>query len=236
MAPSSHTALADLLVRACKGLANSDRPDPEQHQHLLAELAAAQQVLTVSSVPWTMSLCIGIVDHRHGLNVYVAHSRAALDQELATYCHDWRSETGDPRHPASLDESTLIEAYFEGHDRESLTVEMVTLDPLPMRPATTAQTGPEHGRYCVLSTVHLTSVTGDLLDLWASWPPGERPLDIAAAVHGWFVPTRPLAPERAAQLPEDLSDLMTFGRARDFDYVLVDCDGDEVNGLKVHGW
>jgi len=94
----------------------------------------------------------------------------------------------------------------------------------------------ETGRYCVLSTAHLTAATASLLDLWASWPPDVRPIDIAAAVHGWFVPTRPLDADRAAQLPGDLTALIAFGQERGFAYVLIDCDGGETDDLPTHTW
>jgi hypothetical protein len=94
----------------------------------------------------------------------------------------------------------------------------------------------ERGRYCVLSTAHITVATADLISLWATWPPSARPLDIAASVHGWFVPTRLPEPPHAEQLPQDLTNLMAFGRGGGFDYVLVDCDGDEADGLKIHTW
>ncbi|MDE8652149.1 hypothetical protein [Novosphingobium album (ex Liu et al. 2023)] len=94
----------------------------------------------------------------------------------------------------------------------------------------------EQGRYCVLSTAHLTFQTADCLDKWASWPPSDRPIDIAASVYGWFVPTRDLLEERRANLPEDLLGLIAFGRARGFQFVLLDCDADCAEDLPVHDW
>lgn len=98
------------------------------------------------------------------------------------------------------------------------------------------QPQPECGRYCVVSTSHLTASTAELLDLWATWPPDDRPLDIAAAVHGWFVPTRPTVKEISERLPEDLRALISFGHDRGFSYVLIDCDGDTVDELEVRSW
>jgi hypothetical protein len=236
MIPSSHKVHADLLARAREALSADERRDPNVHDRLLAELAHAERAFAVSPLLWPVTLCVGIVEHRHGINLHVAHDRLALDRDLASFCREWWPEISDPRDPAMIDDQTVIERYFDGHDHESLTVEVTDLQPAAMSAAATVEAGLERGRYCVLSTAHLTSVTGDLLDVWASWPPGQRPLDIAAAVHGWFVPTRPIAPERTVQLPEDLAAVMLFGRERGFDYVLIDCDGDEVDGLKVHSW
>lgn len=236
MLSSSHSDHADLLARAHAALAAIIQPDHVDHHCLLADLTVARDAFALSPVPWPVSISIGRIEHSHGLDIYVAQDRKALDRELADYCRERWSETKDPRDPSQLDDDTIIETYFDAQRLESLTVETATLEPPPARSGVGGLGGLESGRYCVLSSAHLTSTTGDLLDDFASWPPADRPLDIASAVHGWFVPTRAIAPERAALLPDDLTDLMRFGRDRGFDYVLVDCDGDEVDDLKTHSW
>ncbi|WP_454883036.1 DUF5983 family protein [Sphingomonas oryzagri] len=92
------------------------------------------------------------------------------------------------------------------------------------------------GRYCVLSTGHLTAGTAVLLDEWASWPPSDRPIDIAASVYGWFVPTREIDERWRGQLPDDLLQVISFARDRGFQFVLLHCDGDEVDMLPRHHW
>ena len=94
----------------------------------------------------------------------------------------------------------------------------------------------EQGRYCVLSTGHLAAGTAALLDEWASWPPTDRPIDIAASVYGWFVPTRPIDPARRRQLPEDLLAVIAFGDRLGCQFVLVDCDGRTVDALPRRPW
>ncbi|MFT4055133.1 MAG: hypothetical protein QM681_11560 [Novosphingobium sp.] len=100
----------------------------------------------------------------------------------------------------------------------------------------THQLAIEEGRYCVLSTAHLTVQTADLLDRWASWPPSDRPIDIAASVYGWFVPVYALTEECRARLPDDLLRLIAFGRERFFQFLLLDCDGERFRDLPVHTW
>lgn len=232
--------LRDLLVRARAALENpadlDDQADGKAKAYLIEDIALAEQGVTLSPIPWPVEIHIGIIENRGGLNIYSAIDRTVLDQEIAEFCREWWSEIDDPRKPEELDHASLIETYFDRHETECLTTELVRIEPPPATMPSAGEAYLERGRYCVLSTAHLTAATAELLDLWATWPPGDRPLDIAAAVHGWFVPTRIIDEAEAARLPEDLGALIRFGRERGFSYVLIDCDGDTVEGLEVHSW
>lgn len=176
-----------------------------------------------------------VIEHRHGMNIHVAVDAMALDEEIAAYCREYWSEIDDGRDPNNLSDAEVISNYFECHPSESCTKDRMRIAPVAHQRALVAGSI-EQGRYCVLSTAHLTVHTASCLDKWASWPPSDRPIDIAASVYGWFVPTRAIDDDRRAQLPQDLLRLIAFGRAHGFQFLLFDCDGSDVDGLPLHHW
>jgi len=226
-----HLALLTRARAALEGLADftADACDT-----LVEDIGHAQNQLSASPLPWPIDVHVAAVEHRHGMNLHVALDADILDAQVAAYCREWWKEIGDSRDPHSLSDRDVIATYFDDHGHESCSTDRVTLEPraMPDRPAQS----PETGTYCVLSTAHLTVQTADRLDKWASWPPSDRPIDIAASVYGWFVPTRALSEERCAQLPKDLLHLIAFGRDRGFRFVLLDCDAGTVDDLPVHDW
>ncbi|MEG8221414.1 hypothetical protein OSJ57_12380 [Sphingomonas sp. HH69] len=176
-----------------------------------------------------------VIEHRHGMNIHVAVDATALDVEIAAYCREYWSEIDDACDPNNLSDAEAISNYFECHPSESCTKDRMRIAPVA-HPFPPAAGSIEQGRYCVLSTAHLTVHTASCLDKWASWPPSDRPIDIAASVYGWFVPTRAIDHGRRAQLPQDLLRLIAFGRAHGFQFLLFDCDGSDVDGLPLHHW
>lgn len=173
--------------------------------------------------------------HRHGANIHAAIDEATLDAELAAWCRTWWQEIRDDRDPLSLDDEEVIRAYFEQHSSDSLVKDRAQVT-FPLLPTDEPEPSLEEGRYCVLSTAHLTVHTANLLDKWATWPPTDRPIDIAASTYGWFVPARPLDDDRRRQIPGDLLRLIDFGRDRVFQFLLFDCDGERADELPVHDW
>ncbi|WDF75250.1 DUF5983 family protein [Novosphingobium sp. KACC 22771] len=225
-----------LLARARAALETPADLDSQAMAFLVEDIALAEQGLAHSPMLWPLDIHVGVIEHKEGANIHVSLDRPALEGQIAEFCREWWSDIRDPRKAANLSDTEVIETYFDRHDSECLTIEQIRIEPPPAAPARSVQPALEHGRYCVLSTAHLSAATAELLDLWSSWPPGDRPLDIAAAVHGWFVPTRLRDESGAAPLPEDLAALITFGRERGFAYVLVDCDGDMVDDLPLCNW
>ncbi len=223
-----------LLERARAALETPAGLTADGSNALIWDIAHAERRLSAAPLPWPIDVHVAVIEHRHGTNLHVALDANGLDAQVAAYCREWWREIGDDRDPHSLSNRDIIETYFDDHGRESCSTDRVTLEP-PVIPHRIPQL-PETGNYCVLSTAHLTFQTADRLDKWASWPPSERPIDIAASVYGWFVPTRELAEERRAQLPEDLLRLIAFGRDRGFRFVLLDCDADSLDDLSVHDW
>lgn len=226
----------DLLARARAALETPADLDSEAKACLAEDIAVLEQGVAHSPLLWPLDIHVGVIGHREGLNIHVALERPALDAQIAEFCRERWAEIRDPRKAEDPGDTLLIEAYFDRHDSEYLSRERIRIEPLPVPPAAVTAPRPEHGRYCVVSTAHLSAATADLLDLWASWPPGNRPLDIAAAVHGWFVPTRQREPSEAKPIPEDLAALIAYGRARGCAYVLVDCDGETVDDLALCDW
>ncbi|BAK66611.1 hypothetical protein SLG_19360 [Sphingobium sp. SYK-6] len=225
----------DLLARARSAIEHPDDLANHARNQLIAKIRGAEDRLQRSPLPWPVHLHAAAIEHRYGTNIHAAIDEAALDAEIAAWCREWWKETGDERDPATLDNETVIAVYFDGHPSDGCARDQLQVVPPPVQ-ASVAPESVETGRYCVLSTAHLTVQTAGLLDGWASWPPTERPIDIAASVYGWFVPTRLLDEARQAQLPDDLLRLMAFGRSRGFQFLLLDCDGDSSDDLPVHDW
>ena len=94
----------------------------------------------------------------------------------------------------------------------------------------------ESGRYCILSTGHLSCATADLLDRWSRLPVHNRPINIAPNSYGWFVPTLEMEGETADTIPADLCTATRFARERGFDFILFDCDGGTVAELQIYDW
>ena len=89
--------------------------------------------------------------------------------------------------------------------------------------------------FIVISTAHVSEATAKLLDNIPAkdWPCAGG----AYADYGWFVYAHD---ENAGvgkdAIPDDLFNVMTWARKQGCDYVLLDCDGEEVEGLPVHDW
>ncbi|GBH32848.1 DUF5983 family protein [Sphingobium xenophagum] len=224
-----------LLARARAALVAADTFDPPARYALINAIRASEDAIAACPLPWPIEVHTAVIEHRHGMNIYVAADEMVLDAEIGAYCREYWSEIDDSRDPNALSDAKVTSSYFECHPSESCTKDRVRLSPVA-HPAPLAAGSIEQGRYCVLSTAHLTVHTASCLDKWASWPPSDRPIDIAASVYGWFVPTRAIDDDRRAQLPQDLLRLIAFGRTRGFQFLLFDCDGSDVDGLPLHHW
>ena len=77
-----------------------------------------------------MIVKIGIVTHRHGIDVFAGHTDKGLNKQLADYCREWWGELGVDHRPPR-DDSETIEVYFrimenngaENLERRDLVVE-----------------------------------------------------------------------------------------------------------------
>lgn len=94
----------------------------------------------------------------------------------------------------------------------------------------------EIGHHLVLSTVHVSMKTADMLDGWALLEPSSRPLAVASTQYGWFIPTREAEEPDRKQIPDEVLAAMRAGREQSCDYLLFDCDAGEIEGLTTFPW
>lgn len=90
-------------------------------------------------------------------------------------------------------------------------------------------------RFIVISTGHVTEATAKLLD---DVPVDEWPcLGGRYGDYGWFVYAHDencgVGKDR---IPDDLFAVMIWARKERCDYVLLDCDGDQIDALPHHDW
>lgn len=232
MTDTSKRDLARLLARARRAIEDPASLVEHDRAALLGALASAESHVAGSPMPWSLEIHIASVEHRHGLNHYVALTRAGLMGEVAAYCREGWTEISDPRDPATLDDEAVAGVYFDIHENEHLSTDRIELGASPPAAGYLLETG----WYCVLATAHLSTSTADLLDHWCSKEATDRPLNIASSIYGWFVPTRQIDPDTQGQLPNDLLAAICFGRDRGFDHILFDCDAGTADGLPVHSW
>jgi len=94
---------------------------------------------------------------------------------------------------------------------------------------------PEIRRFLVLSTSHIREETAKRLDLTpaTAWPCAGGPY----GSYGWFLYAHD---ENAGvgedRIPDDLFAVMTWVRTQGCDYLLLDCDGEEVDELPRYEW
>lgn len=222
MTPTSVRDQRNLLARARAALETPADLDEAARVALIEDLATAEPTIGDDA---TM-VAVAPVDSGDGTQFHVATSDAALTRVLAAWCRPRWDRTDDARDPNALSDNEVVATYFGGDISEYFaigTAQVVNDDEL------------EHGRYCVLSTAHVSHATSEWLERWSLGPPPPAPLPVATTFYGWFVATRePEAPSEP--LPDDLRAAMRFGRERGFDYVLFDSDAAQVDGLGVHDW
>lgn len=224
MTHSCNRALRDLLARARGALETPGGLDDAARAALVEDLAAAgakSEGIDGGSVE------VALIDSGDGTRFYVAASAAALTRELAAWCRSRWDRTNDARDPATLSDDAVADVYFSGDIAEYFAIgtARVTTDEVPI----------EQGRYCVLSTAHLSHATSEWLERWSIGPPPPAPIPIASTFYGWFVATRePDVPTE--QIPDDLRAAMCFAREHGFGQILFDCDASVVEGLDVHNW
>lgn len=226
-------ALAQLLVRARAAIETPADLDDAARAAVIEDIAAFEDCLAQDAIPWGFNIHIGSIDHKHGTNHYAALTREALMAEVAEYCREWWSDIDDRRDPATLDDETIADTYFEDHPSENLKTDRVHID----SPRADLQTPSlETGHYCVLTTAHLSTATAAILDKWCAAATSDRPINVASTIYGWFVPAREVDDPTQAKLPADLLAAMKFARAHGFDHILFDCDASSVEALPKHDW
>lgn len=226
-------AFAQLLARTRAAIETPTDLDDAARAAVVEDIAMFEDCLARNAIPWRFDIHIASIDHKHGANHYAALTQEALMAEVAEYCREWWSDIDDGRDPATLDDETIADIYFDDHPSEYLRTDRVRIDP----PLTDMQpSNLETGHYCVLTTAHLSTATANSLDEWSTAETSERPINVASTVYGWFVPAREVDELTRSKLPADLLAAMNFARAHGFDHILFDCDAGSVEALPKHDW
>ena len=224
---------AQLLARARAAIETPRDLDEAARDALIEDIAAFEESLAAERLPWPIEVFVGTIDHPHGVNHYAALTREHLIAEIAEYCREWWDEIGDKRDPAELDDETVADRYFDDHPREYLVTDRICIELAPFdRSVPTV----EAGRYCVLSTAHLSTGTATMLTEWCADAGADRPINVASTLYGWFVPARESDEATQALLPADLSAAMQYARRGGFDHILFDCDAGGVDDLPAFDW
>lgn len=224
MTASFRRDLRDLLARARAALETPGDLDDDARLALIEDLAIAGSMDMAFDAG---SVEVALIDSGDGTRFYIATGIAALNRELAVWCRPRWDRTGDPRDPATLDDDDIVDTYFSGDISEYFATGTASI--------AADEVAVEQGRYCVLSTAHVSHATSEWLERWSVGPPPPAPLPVATTFHGWFVSTR--EPEVPTEpVPADLRTAMRFARRRGFDHILFDSDAASVEGLDVHDW
>lgn len=223
---------AALLARARAALENPADLDDAARRNLVDDLKTAEVHHVLHGVPWPIDIHVGHIDHRHGDNHYTALSYEALMSEIADYCREWWSETKDSRDPSVLPDEEVARDYFDSREGEFLSTDRVSI---PDHPGA-AYPALRIRHYLVASNSHIRPATADLLDQWARLLPEQRPIGAAETGYGWFVLTDPLSESDLEMIPEELAAAISLARARGCRYLLLDRDGDQIDGLELFDW
>lgn len=233
MPDNNMRAYAQLLARARAAIETPGDLDDAARSALTEDIGAFEDCLTAGKLPWPIDIHVGSIEHRNGTNQYAALTREALMAEIAEYCREWWADIEDQRDPEKLGDETVAESYFEGHPSEYLVTDRVRVEPssIDLRGSDV-----ETGRYCVLTTAHLSTATATLMDRWCSDAAPDRPINLANTIYGWFVPARQVDEATRKFLPVELLAAMQYARQFGFDHILFDCDAGSVDDLPEHDW
>ncbi len=93
----------------------------------------------------------------------------------------------------------------------------------------------ETRRFVVISTAHVSEATAKRLN---STPPKHWPcLGGPYGEYGWFLHAHDEnAGVGSDAIPDELFDVMIWARRQRFDYILFDCDADQVAELPAFDW
>lgn len=233
MSDNNMRAYAQLLARARAAIETPGDLDDAARSVLTEDIGAFEDCLTAGKLPWPLDVHVGSIEHRNGTNQYAALTREALLAEIGKYCREWWADIEDQRDPAQLEDEAVADRYFEDHSSEYLIADRVRIDPAPFD---RLMPDVEAGRYCVLSTGHLSTATATLLTKWCTDAGSDRPINVASTLYGWFVSTRESDDAMRALLPADLSAAIQYGRTGGFDHILFDCDADAIDALPAFDW
>lgn len=106
----------------------------------------------------------------------------------------------------------------------------------PAGPAPPRQSPPEIGAHLILSTAHITVKSSEILNRWAALPAELQSMMVASTWYGWFLSSFEVEGEAALAVPAEIAEIQRFARSLGCQYILLDCDGEEVADLPTFSW
>ena len=106
----------------------------------------------------------------------------------------------------------------------------------PAEPVPPRRSPPEIGAFLVLSTAHIPLETALLLNRWAELAAAAQPLVVASTSYGWFLSAAAVKGRAAQAIPTEIAGIQRFARSLGCHYILLDCDGEEVEELPTFSW
>jgi len=197
---------------------------------LQADLLNAEAWIAEHEIPWAATIHLAQIDHRHGANIYAARDSVTLTAQVAAFCRSWWDEIDDPQGPATLDDETVVQVYFEQAQEEYLAVDTIEI------PAPVSSGDLEIGFTLVASTVHISPASAALLDAWSTQEDIRKPKAVADLGAGWLLSVRALNEQTRSGLPHDLLEILGFACTKGCRYLILDRDGPEIDGLSRHDW
>lgn len=216
-----------LLARARTALETPESVDDALRASLISELAAAERVLEVHSLPWPIEIHTGVIEHRHGVNHYVASSRADLMRQLASFCREYWHEVSCGRAHEERDDEAIVSEYFErkGDEFYWLAAERLELE----RPLTVSL--PPIHRFIRLSIRHLSPGTcHGLMDSSESKKTPDT-LPFVDTTFGMMMQVPSHSAHHA--LPEDLDVVLKYASRLGVSIILFHADGDVAEDLPL---
>ncbi|MET0238922.1 MAG: hypothetical protein ABW184_03400 [Sphingobium sp.] len=139
-------------------------------------------------------------------------------------------EIDDPRDPATLDDETVVQVYFEQAKEEYLAVDTIKI------PAPVSSGDLKILFTLVASTVHISPASAALLDAWSNEEDIGKPMAVADMRVGWLLSVQTLDEPTRSGLPHDLLEILGFACTKGCRNLILDRDGPEIDGLARHDW
>jgi hypothetical protein len=79
-----------------------------------------------------MTVYTAVIEHMSGMDIHTSLTREGLNKKVADYCRlHWDIAPGEPLPPCPVDDEDAVNIYFDGHENDSLTVELSACEAPP---------------------------------------------------------------------------------------------------------
>lgn len=223
--PPTRSAHLALLARARKAIDTPGELDDDVRSAIIADIDTATTRLSTWPLPWPLMVHVGSIEHREGINHYIAVTSRALMRQIADYCREFWFEIDDLRDPSHLDDETVVTEYFRQHPNEVHSTGVEQLSPEPAIAPGLLGTG----KVLLLDSHHISPETDSHLLEWANAGRMDAPMFVTDTPMGWLLSNEPDCPFE--ELPDDLERAMTCARVAGAQHLLIGRDGVIVEGL-----